>query len=107
VAPRRRSPTAPGGAPRGPLAVPLRGPLAVPLRGPPVALPRGPLAAALARPWRRPSRPPAWPLPGGACPVLGAAVRPRRDSRGLACPRRGFARPDTRNVIPRAAPRAR
>jgi hypothetical protein len=44
------------------------------------------------------------PLPGGAHPVPSADARPRRDSRGLVYPRRGLARPGTRNVFPRAQP---
>jgi hypothetical protein len=55
--------------------------------------PRGPLAALRACHRAAPAR-----------PFPGAVVRPRRDSRGLACPRRGLARPGTRNAFPRAQP---
>jgi hypothetical protein len=56
-----------------------------------VRVPRGPMPPP--RPsWRAPARPP------------GVAARPQRDSRGLACPRRGLTRPGTRNVFPRAQP---
>jgi hypothetical protein len=90
-------PHGPGGAPaRSPGALP-HGPRRRSPRGP-GALPTAPRRAPPRRaPRARPPRPPARPLPGGACPVPGAAARPRRDSRGLACRRRGLVRPGTRS----------
>jgi hypothetical protein len=117
------------GSPARPLAAlprsPGDAPPCTPVRSP--AAPARPYVALL----RRPSRPPAPPSPRVAlaapcvaprgslvappcgpclahprrrppCPRRGCA--PRRDSRGLACPRRSLARPGTRNVLPRAQP---
>jgi hypothetical protein len=80
----------------------LRPPCMVPQRRSPVWPPRAPLTPS----WRhfraRPRVAPAQPHPGGARPVPGAAACPRHDSRGLACPRHGLARPGTRSAFPRA-----
>jgi hypothetical protein len=95
--------------PCGPRAGPWQRSPAAPARSPrpPGVLPRARPSRPHVWPHACPRAAPARPLPGGARPVPGVAARPRRDSRGLACPRRGLAHLGTRNAFPRTQPSAR